>query len=646
MYKIFLINMPFADLGLPSIALTQLKSIADGKFANQAEVSIFYLNHDFAHYMGTDSYQDIATSMKHHITGLGDWFFRQAAFPTLADNTETYFLRYYPHQDKESQAFKQLIQEKRAGLDHFFDTLILKYRLDQAELVGFTSMFCQNAACFALARKLKALNSEITIVMGGANCEAPMGQEIVRNVEQVDAVFSGPALISFPEFVDYKLNHRFKKLSRIDGVFTKENLDFLQSPAAPCEEISLESSPTVATLGQELDIDTQIDLDYDEFLDSIEENFPDRKSEVSLTFETSRGCWWGERAQCTFCGLNGLTMNYRFMRPKNAIEQFNKLFAYARRIPKIKLQSVDNILPKTYLQEVLPFLDTPSNTTIFYEVRATLIEEDIKTLSKARVKIIQPGIEALATSSLKLMNKGSTSFINLNLLKNCAMYDVFPGWNLLVGFPGEREGVYKKYLQDIPLFMHLPPPSGAFPVRFDRYSPYFTRFKEYGLDLHPVDFYQLIYSFDKQTLANLAYYFMDHNFEADYFVEMVQWIGKINEKIELWQARWPREDPHRRASLFFHQKNGSTFIHDSRSGEVIEYAISETSKQMLDRLNNPTDLKKLVSGLRQTLGDFDTEKEIAFLEDRGLVFEESGRYMNLVLHHRAPTDLAERGKVG
>ena len=118
---------------------------------------------------------------------------------------------------------------------------------------------------------------------------------------------------------------------------------------------------------------------------------------------------------------------------------------------------------------------------------------------------------------------------------------------------------------------------------------------------------------------------MDHNFEADYFVEMVQWIGKINEKIELWQERWPREDPHRRASLFFHQKNGSTFIHDSRSGEVIEYAISETSKQMLDRLNNPTDLKKLVSGMRQTLGDFDTEKKIGFLRDRGLVFEESGR---------------------
>ena len=56
MYSIFFINMPFADLELPSIALTQLKAIVDSSFANQTEGSIFYLNHDFAHYMGTDSY--------------------------------------------------------------------------------------------------------------------------------------------------------------------------------------------------------------------------------------------------------------------------------------------------------------------------------------------------------------------------------------------------------------------------------------------------------------------------------------------------------------------------------------------------------------------------------------------------------------
>ena len=30
-----------------------------------------------------------------------------------------------------------------------------------------------------------------------------------------------------------------------------------------------------------------------------------------LTFETSRGCWWGQKHHCTFCGLNGEGMGYR-----------------------------------------------------------------------------------------------------------------------------------------------------------------------------------------------------------------------------------------------------------------------------------------------------------------------------------------------
>jgi radical SAM superfamily enzyme YgiQ (UPF0313 family) len=32
---------------------------------------------------------------------------------------------------------------------------------------------------------------------------------------------------------------------------------------------------------------------------------------VELLFEASRGCWWGAKHHCTFCGLNGLSMTFR-----------------------------------------------------------------------------------------------------------------------------------------------------------------------------------------------------------------------------------------------------------------------------------------------------------------------------------------------
>src|SRR6185312_12938146 len=111
------------------------------------------------------------------------------------------------------------------------------------------------------------------------------------------------------------------------------------------------------------------------------------------------------------------------------------------------------------------------------------------TLALGRVLRIQPGIEALLTSTLKLMRKGTTAFNGINLLKSCKRYGVTPLWNLLVGFPGETADIYQAYTKIIPSLFHLPPPSGVYPVRFDRYSPYHTHSEQYGLSLVPYDFY-------------------------------------------------------------------------------------------------------------------------------------------------------------
>ena len=115
-------------------------------------------------------------------------------------------------------------------------------------------------------------------------------------------------------------------------------------------------------------------------------------------------------------------MAYRAMKPELALKQFESMFKYAPRVAQF--EAVDNILPKSYLQDVLPFVSTPPNSIIFYEVKADLSEQDIQVLAKARVKSIQPGIESLATSTLKLMKKGRTFFKTLLCLRTarCTMF--------------------------------------------------------------------------------------------------------------------------------------------------------------------------------------------------------------------------------
>ncbi len=630
MYKIALINMPFAALNSPSLALTQLKSVLDSKYKNRVSVEINYLNHDFAHYMGIETCQFTGNSLESHNSWLGDWFFRQSAFPEQPDNAEVYFQRYFPLSNQRTQMLKRHILEKRQWLDHFLDSLIDKYELDQADLVGFTSMFSQNVACFAMARHLKARNPDLIIVMGGANCEPPMGQEIVKNVKHIDFVFSGPALKSFPEFVQYCLDQEMTKCNKIKGVFAKTNCD------SGVFGIN-------GWIGEELDINIKVGLDYEPFLNTFEKNFSGRNLKPILYFETSRGCWWGERAHCTFCGLNGTTMQYRAMSPERTIEQFKSLFKYSSRCDYF--ECVDNIMPKSYPREVFPFICPPANVSMFYEVKADLSEEDLLVLSKARVKCIQPGIESLATSTLKLMKKGTTVFQNLRLLKNCVIYEVYPVWNLLIGFPGESEEVYRQYVRDIPLLIHLPPPSGVFPVRFDRFSPYFVQAKQYGLDLHPHDFYELTYPFSKKVLTNLAYNFVDHNFGAEYFVIMVKWIDTIQEKVDLWRNRWHDEKQTIPPKVFLKEKDKTVIVYDSRSGEVLEHPVGRVGKQVLEYLVTPRKITDLASDLNH-ISNFDPEKEIAFLKDRGLVFQEGERFLSLVhLNETSPANLKVTWKV-
>ncbi|HEX8904259.1 MAG TPA: RiPP maturation radical SAM C-methyltransferase [Longimicrobiaceae bacterium] len=626
MYKIALVNMPFANLSMPSLALTQLQAAVKRAFGPRVSVDVHYLNHDFALYLGLPAHDELI-SFAHHPTGLGDWLFRPAAFPDVPANDDEYFQRYYPQHAPRNRQIRDLVLEKRAGLVAHFQEMIDRYALDQADLVGFTSMFSQNVACLAMARMVKERNPNAVVVVGGANCEGPMGRTLIQHATMVDFVCSGPSLRSFPALVQALIDGDREACHRIDGVFSRRNR--VQEAGCGSGVVTLGGAPTVRSFGEENDVNEIIEFDYEPFLDRYEAYFPNRQRPV-LLFETSRGCWWGERAHCTFCGLNGSTINYRSMRPERAFELFNGLFQHADRVSE--LESVDNILPKSYLSDVLPYLDTPPNMSLFYEVKADLDEEDFRALARARVLRIQPGIEALNTSTLKLMRKGTSVFQNLSFLINASRYGIVPAWNLLIGFPNEEIDVYEKYLREIPLVTHLYPPSGVFPVRFDRFSPYFTEAGEYGLDLHPLDWYALTYPFPREALDEMAYYFSDHNFTAKYAMNAARMVGKLREKVDRWKALWSASP---RPELKYVERGGQTYVFDSRSGAPEEHPLTEAAKKVLDGLATA----KKLPNLAKELPGIDVEGEVARLMQKGLLFHEGERYMSLVVPPPRPISI-------
>jgi ribosomal peptide maturation radical SAM protein 1 len=616
MHRIALVNMPFAAADFPSIALTQLKAAVTGELPGEVESEVVYPNLDFANYLGPQLYELISNTVQANTSGLGDWFFSRDAFPDKPDDPEAYLVRHFSEHRAQLEALRRQLVDKRQAVGQLLEALIDRYGLDRCDLVGFTSMFCQNVGSFALARRLKARRPDLTIVIGGANCEAPMGSVIAERVPWVDFVFSGPALRTFPALVRHLLRGEVEECHRLTGVLSRQKL------AARGGERGRE-------IGEELDISVDVPLDYDDYFAAFDEKVAaHRHFHPKLPFETSRGCWWGERSHCTFCGLNGATMKYRAMPPEQAIALLHDLFArYGDRCAEF--QSVDNILPREYLTEVLPYLETPPNVSLFYEIKADLKEHEMAALARARVTRIQPGIEAMASSTLKLMRKGITSFQNLRFLKHCQRYGIQTFWNLLVGFPNEPEEVYRKYCDDLPLLTHLEPPAGAFPVRFDRFSPYHTRAREYGLELRPCDFYEMIYPFPKADFDDMAYYFVDRDYQAPYLTNTARWLGKLRERIGQWQARWEQRDGKLKPELAVRERSGVPFVYDSRTGAAVEHPVSPLGWRILDVLE--THLR--VPRVAEKLGAPEPEvaAEVAELRRRGLLFEEDGMYISLVM---------------
>src|SRR4029077_7518102 len=148
----------------------------------------------------------VMNSIQASNAGLGDWMYRSIAFPELPDNADAYLQRYYPARVPAMEMRRRMILTRRAGLERFMESLVAKNQLAGEDIVGFTTMFAQNTASFAMARLIKKHNPAVTTIIGGANCEAPMGKELARHVPGLDYVFSGPALVSFPEFLENKMS--------------------------------------------------------------------------------------------------------------------------------------------------------------------------------------------------------------------------------------------------------------------------------------------------------------------------------------------------------------------------------------------------------------------------------------------------------
>jgi ribosomal peptide maturation radical SAM protein 1 len=247
---------------------------------------------------------------------------------------------------------------------------------------------------------------------------------------------------------------------------------------------------------------------YDEYFERAEalELLPRApRRDLHIPFESARGCWWGEKQHCTFCGLNGLGMGFR---AKSAERLQEELAELSRRYRSFRFEAVDNILDVSYLKTLFTRLrDARRDYHFFYEIKSNLTREQIKVMRDGGVREVQPGIESLSTHVLQLMRKGVTASRNVNLMRWALYYQIHVSWNMIWGFPGETEEDYREQLRLLRSLTHLQPPEGAGKIWMERYSPiFFERDAFPARYVRPEASYAYVYP-PEVALERIAYFF-------------------------------------------------------------------------------------------------------------------------------------------
>ena len=328
-------------------------------------VRIRYFSIKFAELTGHAFYSNLAMGDKpSHEKLPGEWIFAHDLFNSAADDQAYLDEILCGDDDPASPALVKQILRARERVKGFLDWCLDEILQEQPALVGFTSVFQQHVASLSLARRLKAARPETFIVFGGANCEGVMGAETVRQFPFVDAAVSGEAEEMFPELVRRVLAS--ETVADIPGIRTPDTV------GADFERGRFSTAPMTRRL------DELPYPDYGDYFEQFGKSRFDRDWQPSLLFEASRGCWWGERLHCTFCGLNPDTMAYR---SKSAPRALDEILRLAERHPGCDLEVVDNILDMSYFQTLLPQLaELKLDLKLFFETKANLKKAQVGLL--------------------------------------------------------------------------------------------------------------------------------------------------------------------------------------------------------------------------------------------------------------------------
>lgn len=615
--KVALVSMPWTCLTEPSLGLAILKA----QLINEnIAARVFHSNIRLLKYLKASAYEDISKCYALNefvFTSVLDEGLSSTQANTLASQCTAYAESNVRLALRGASQFgKTIIKIRHDVVPQYLAECAEEILAYEPTMIGFTCLFDQTLASAALASLLRQSRPKVLIVFGGYALEGPPGLEVIRAFPQIDAVAVGDGEPIVGALAQASVGAR--TLDSIPGVITRTHA-MNQAKTA----FQLESSPIP---------------DYSDWfqdLSALEQRDKVKIQTTGLPVETSRGCWWGQRQHCVFCGIDEATLIYREKKAETVLSFLNVL--RNRHGNGIPFRFADYILPHTFIKTLLPLLAQvrpPYELTC--ELKANQNPDSMKALARAGFSDVQPGIESFDSNVLKLMHKGVTGIHNVLCLKLGFLNRIVINYNILFGFPGEQPEWYKTMLSLLPRIFHLTPPVSRTEVIVTRFAPLHSDPKRFGAAAPPRHHrgYDVLFSdnFLNQTgfsLDNYAYYF-------ERYFQFGSELRQLHQELVNAIDQWKRQHHLREIELGYELKGDAATIYDSRSGKTREILLDPLQTMVYLACDTSPRSARWIAG-ELSLTDLQVRQAIEVLDNEGLVWKEE----DLVIGLAIPTTICE-----
>ena len=416
--QIVLVSTPWPLFNRPSIQLGVLKAYLTTKHPGlEVRAHHFYLQ--LAAAIGYGVYQNISER-----TWLAESVYAALLHPERAAAIEALFCRKATGRPMlKDLDFKAMIAKVEAVSQEF----IAAVSWERVLLAGFSLCLCQLTAVLFFIKRIKALNPDLPVVVGGSMFTGDSLPRLLRAFPEIDFAVNGEG--------ERPLSLLVGRLTRVAGPRV------LPPPGVIDRKIAAHEEPVPRNQLKAL---SSLPIpDFTDYFTLLKSLSPDNSFFPTLPAEMSRGCWWRRPAVgktfsgCAFCNLNRQWKGYRAKKPQQVVREVDIL---TTRYRCLSVAFVDNLLPRTSSGEIFQKLaGLKKDLHFFCEIRADTPREWLERMKRAGVAELQIGIEALSTRLLVKLNKGITAIENLAVMKTCEELGLVNASNLILHFPGSDQ---------------------------------------------------------------------------------------------------------------------------------------------------------------------------------------------------------------